>query len=125
MTTLLTITSVLCLFLIAAALLIPRLIGRSETTGSPTQSDLITLQTAISTFQFDTGRLPSAAEGLNALLVCPKNLSGWHGPYLARRPKDAWGNPYTYRLLPTGGFELRSAGQDGKLFTLDDNVLSN
>jgi len=106
----------------AAAILIPRLIGRGET---PTQSDLITLQTAISDFQVDTGRLPSAAEGLNALLVCPTDLPGWHGPYLARRPKDALGNPYTYRLLPSGGFELRSAGPDGKLFTLDDNVLSN
>lgn len=36
---------------------------------------------------------------------------------------DAWSRPFAYRKLSDGGFELRSAGSDGKFGTSDDLVL--
>jgi len=106
----------------STSILIPRLIGRGET---PTQSDLITLQTAISDFQVDTGRLPSAAEGLNALLVCPTDLPGWHGPYIesAKIPVDPWDEPYQYAYPGThnkDSYNLWSKGRDKQSGTTDD-----
>ena len=87
-----------------------------------TKTGLASLDVALSTFQVDTGRLPTTAEGLNILLTPPPNLPTWHGPYLQRPAIDPWGNPYVYRTLTSTTFDLRSAGPDGKLNTPDDIV---
>jgi len=41
-------------------------------------------------------------------LTRPDDLTDrWHGPYIMHPAKDPWGNPYIYRLLPSGNFEIR------------------
>jgi len=77
---------------------------------------------ALDAFGEDTGRYPTTAEGLDAL-VTPLDLEGWYGPYLERIHTDKWGASYRYTCLPDaadGFFELRSAGPDCTFGTPDD-----
>jgi len=76
------------------------------------------LQTAVNQFRMDTGRLPTGAEGLDALVVQPADVSHWApGGYLETKniPRDDWGTNFGYVLdsnLPQG-FGIHSCGLDG------------
>ena len=83
------------------------------------------LSAAIDLYASDTGRLPTADEGLDALVTAPPTAgAAWHGPYLKRGiPNDSWGRPYIYRPgTPTSeaGYQVLSAGPDGIEGTADD-----
>ena len=72
---------------------------------------------ALDLFFLDTGRYPSTAEGLPALVQRPSNLASWNGPYLkgAVVPPDPWGTPYVYRSPGQhGAYDLISYGSDGQ-----------
>jgi hypothetical protein len=75
------------------------------------------LGTALQLLAFDTGRFPTTAEGLDALVRRPGKLANWGGPYL-QTPEvllDPWGRPYIYRCPGQHGeFDLLSYGADGK-----------
>lgn len=95
------------------------------------------LQTGLTAFAADMGRLPTTAEGLAALVRKPAGARNWRGPYVSQgfgqlgpgaNPfVDPWGNFYQYRSTTTGSyqrFEIRSAGPDGLLNTTDDLAIS-
>jgi general secretion pathway protein G len=87
-----------------------------------TRETIGSVASALKTFEVDVGRYPTTEEGLEALMQSP-NVTGWQGPYLARRPVDAWGWPLVYRFSGTGAsaeFELYSVGPDGVADTGDD-----
>lgn len=78
------------------------------------------LQVALDAFRQDTGRYPTAAEGLGALLIRPSGAQAWRGPYLRGSvAADPWGNPYAY-TESNGKYRIASAGPDGKTVTADD-----
>ena len=87
-------------------------------------SDLQNINTAFEKFNTDTGRYPTTAEGLDALLTFPADLTAtWHGPYLDQIPLDKWGHDYIYRCPGTQnptGFDLISVGPDGMEGNADD-----
>jgi general secretion pathway protein G len=122
--TLLEIVMVSFLLFIGAAVILPRMVDRD---GWPphgrVEADLSTLEQAVDAFQRDTGRLPAATEDLSVLLTAPADLPSWRGPYIIHPAKDPWGHPYLYRQLPSGNFEIRCVGPDGKANTADDAVL--
>jgi len=98
-----------------AALVFPKLlpkVGKGRQSAAKTQIEL--LGQALDQFRLDTGRYPTTAEGLNALLVDP-GLPGWDGPYLKKGvPNDPWGRPYNYECPGThGDYDLISYGSDG------------
>jgi general secretion pathway protein G len=72
------------------------------------------LEQKLDIFKLDTGRYPTAAEGLQALVTKPASVSGWNGPYIpAVQLTDPWGNPYRYSNPgPNGGIEILSLGGD-------------
>jgi len=75
------------------------------------------IKSALGQFEVDVGRYPTTAEGLAALVQCPKNLSAahWHGPYLEKIPIDPWGTPFGYVFPATNGtnwYGLYSCGAD-------------
>lgn len=73
------------------------------------------LRTAVELYLIDTGNLPSAEQGLAALVRAPAGADDWNGPYLQQDtvPEDPWGNPYRYELADTGsGFVIYSLGAD-------------
>lgn len=73
-----------------------------------TLTELTGLQRGLLDFYQDTGRFPSEAEGVAALVVDP-GASGWQGPYVdggAEQPAtavatDAFGLAYVYDLAPS------------------------
>ena len=65
----------------------------------------------------DTGRYPSSADGLVALVKPTSSLPGWNGPYLkgGSLPNDPWGKPYVYRSpAERSAYEIVSYGADGQ-----------
>ena len=73
---------------------------------------------ALDLFYLDTGRYPSSAEGLAALVQRPTGVDVWNGPYVkgGRLPTDPWGHPYLYRAPVENSppYEIVSFGSDGR-----------
>ncbi len=120
--TLVEIMLVVAILGILAALVIPRIAGKSEEARvTKTQADIKGgIKTAIDEFEIDNGSYPHT---LQDLLQQPRNARNWHGPYLDQVPVDSWGNAYLYSFPgkhnPTG-YDLWSAGPDGKSGDSDD-----
>src|SRR5215213_8151656 len=80
--------------------------GRSvQSRPAAARTDLSQMETALDLFRADTGRYPTSAEGLAALVSPPAGVPSWRGPYLKRDvPSDPWRNLYTYSTLtPAAG----------------------
>ncbi|MDP1935897.1 MAG: type II secretion system major pseudopilin GspG [Hylemonella sp.] len=72
---------------------------------------------ALDAYRLDTGRYPSTAQGLGALVTRPADEPKWNGPYLQKAPPpDPWGHPYQYRQpgLADAEFDLSAFGKDGR-----------
>jgi len=115
---------------ILAAIVVPRLVGRSdEARISAAKGDIKSMSTALGAYEVDNGKYPNSGQGLAALLAkpsAPPEPKSWKGPYLqnlSELPKDPWGNEYVY-LCPgvknPAGFDLFSYGPDGQPGTEDD-----
>src|SRR6201994_2823238 len=71
---------------------------------------------ALDLYNLDTGRYPTASEGLSAL-VQPSVGVSWNGPYLkgSALPNDPWNHPYLYRVPGEHGpYDIMSLGSDGQ-----------
>jgi general secretion pathway protein G len=105
-----------------AAMVVPRLAGRSEQArvGAAKADINGNLSLALRLYEVDNGRYPSAEQGLAALLQkpsAPPVPDNWKGPYIEREPLDPWGRPYAYRYPgghPPRDYDLYSLGPDGK-----------
>lgn len=97
-----------------AAMIMPRLAGRSEQAKiAIAKTDVISnVPSALDLYELDNGKYPS---NLQALLANPGGLNSWKGPYIRRKPIDPWGNTYQYRYPSTHGkdYDLYSLGPDG------------
>jgi general secretion pathway protein G len=109
---------------ILAAIVVPKLAGRSEDARiSAAKGDLAAFRTALSAYEVDNGKYPTG--GLDALISKPGDAKNWKGPYIDRTeiPKDPWNNPYIY-VFPgvrnEKSFDLLSAGPDGQVGGDDD-----
>jgi general secretion pathway protein G len=103
---------------VLAALIVPRVIGRTdEARATAAKQDIATIQQALKLYRLDNGRYPSNEQGLQALHVKPQSQpvpTNWK-PYLDKLPKDPWGNTYLY-LNPgvRGEIDVFSFGADGQ-----------
>ena len=106
---------------VLAAMVMPRLVGRSEQARiSTAKADInANISLALDLFETDIGRYPTSEEGLAALRANPGSLPVWKGPYLKKDPKDPWGKPYVYKSPGTHNtdYDLYSCGPN----TIDDN----
>lgn len=119
--TLIELMVVIVILGILAAVIAPRIIGRTdEAKVTETKVQIKNLETAIKMYKLDNGQYPTTEQGLNALVerpaigVIPKN---WReGGYLEKRkvPLDPWGNQYIY-ISPGlhGDYDIFSYGADG------------
>ena len=103
-----------------AAMVLPRLAGRSEQAKiSAAQADIsANIATALKLYELDNGQYPSSEDGgLNALLTKPGSANKWNGPYLEKKALDPWGREYQYRNPGTKrpyDYDLFSLGRDGQ-----------
>jgi len=102
-----------------AAMVVPRLTGRSEQAKrAVAKADIeALLATALKLYELDNGNFPTTSQGLEALMKMPASSpvpTNWNGPYIEKRPIDPWGNMYEYaspgdhRL----DYDLYSKGKD-------------
>jgi general secretion pathway protein G len=119
--TLIEILLVVVIISALAAMIVPRLTGRSESAKeSIAKADImVNIPTALKLYELDNGSFPSAAQGLRALAEKPTSPpvpNNWNGPYVENRSlKDPWGREYMYRYPSTKGldYDLYSLGRDG------------
>jgi len=100
-----------------AAMVMPRLTGRTEQARvTAAEADIRSnIATALKLYELDNGSFPSTEEGLNALLTKPGSASNWHGPYIEKKPIDPWGKEYIYKSPGEHkqDYDLYSLGKDG------------
>ena len=88
---------VLVILATLAAIVYPKVMGRSEQARvTATQTQIANFKTALDAFEVDNGYYPKGKSGLNDLIQQPRDATSWHGPYLDSIPKDPWGNEYLY-----------------------------
>ncbi|MDD5108529.1 MAG: type II secretion system major pseudopilin GspG [Candidatus Omnitrophica bacterium] len=110
---------------ILAAMVVPRLAGRSEQARDQAAKTDInsSIPLALDLYEMDMGNYP---ESLDYLRTRPgAGGENWHGPYLKKKPLDPWGKPYIYKSPGEhnqGSYDLYSAGKDGQPDTADDVV---
>ena len=119
--TLIEIMVVIVILALLAALVGPKIIGRSDDAKlADAKLQIRNLETGLKLYKLDNGVFPSTEQGLGALLTkpasgqIPRNYR--QGGYLegSKLPKDPWGGDYIY-LSPGehGDYDLCSLGSDG------------
>jgi len=107
---------------VLAALVGPRIIGRSkEARIAAAQQQIQNFETALDLYYLDNDTYPTTEQGLAALLIEPGTDPlpvNWKGPYLKKNvPTDPWGGEYVY-VSPgefnPDGVDLLCYGPDGK-----------
>ena len=113
----LVVVTIIALF---AALVIPRMLGKTDSARRvAAHAQINGFTTALGAYKLDTGVFPSTEQGLQALRVKPEGLTQWSGPYLPQDiPADPWGHPYLYKYPGEHGDEpdivsLAGDGQPG------------
>lgn len=115
--TLIELIVVILILAILAALIVPKLVGRTDDAKVATaKSNIAQLHSLLEQFRLDTGRYPTTQEGLDALLTPPPDVKNWH-QYIDRgKLTDPWDNPYHYEYPNPNGtssYLLESYGADG------------
>ena len=120
--TLIEIMLVVIILGVLAAMVVPRLTGRSDDARrSVAKTDIESnLALALDLYETDTGSYP---QKLDDLLKAPSDVQDWKGPYLKKQPLDPWGHLYAYKYPGehnTDSYDLSSMGKDGTEGTPDD-----
>ena len=119
--------SILLMLLLAAVApfsgpLVETVTERLDPAWDRASSDLKTLQTALLRYNHNNGRLPTEAEGLQALVAAPPSARSKSPIVQPECLIDPWGRIYQYRPFEndTSGHDLFSLGADGIKGTRDD-----
>ncbi|NGZ58922.1 MAG: type II secretion system protein GspG [Nitrospira sp. LK265] len=116
---------VVAILAILAALVVPRIMGRTDDAKrTAAKVQIRNIEGALQLYKLDNGVYPTTEQGLKALIekpsvgVVPKK---WKiGGYLPKLPEDPWGNPYKYLSPVQKGdykveYEVTSLGTDGEV----------
>src|SRR5712672_2023509 len=116
--TLVEIIVVITIIALIMTLVGPRVLNYlSESKVKAAKIQIQSFSSALDLLFLDTGRYPSSADGLVALVKPTSSLPGWNGPYLkgGSLPNDPWGKPYLYRSpAERSAYEIVSYGADGQ-----------
>lgn len=119
--TLIEIMVVIVILALLAALVGPKLIGRSDDAKiTDAKVQMKNFETALKLYKLDNGNYPTTEQGLTALVAkptvgtIPKNYKSEGYIESKKIPKDPWGSDYVY-LSPGehGDFDIYSFGADG------------
>lgn len=125
--TLIELLVVIIILAILAAVVIPRVIGRTDDAKQGAAiASVSNFDQSLELYKVDVGTFPSTDQGLQALLTNVSGSNKWNGPYFKGSqtlPLDPWSNPYNYRMPSEHGmpdYDVFSAGPDGQVGTADD-----
>lgn len=113
--TLIELILVVAIIAVLAAMVIPKLTGRSEEARRvAAQADINSnIAMALDLYELDNGSYP---EELDWLLKKPTpEPPNWNGPYLKKKPIDPWGEEYHYKFPGVHNkesYDLWSTGKD-------------
>lgn len=119
--TLIEIMVVIVILALLAALVGPKIMGRTDDAKiQTTKTQIRNLESALKLYKLDNGVYPSTEQGLSSLVTIPTvgqiPKSYKDGGYLESKqvPKDGWGNEYLF-VSPGdhGDYDLYSFGADG------------
>ena len=119
--TLIEIMVVIVILALLAALVGPKIMGRTDDAKiQTTKTQIRNLESVLKLYKLDNGVYPTTEQGLNALVTKPTvgviPTSYKDEGYLESKnvPKDGWGNDYLY-VSPGdhGDYDLYSYGADG------------
>lgn len=119
--TLIEIMVVVMILAALAALVAPKIMGRSDDAKiADAKVQIRNIESALKLYKLDNGVYPSTEQGMAALLTkpavgqIPKNYKAEGYLDSKQLPKDPWGNDYLY-LSPGehGDYDLSSLGADG------------
>ncbi|OHB65041.1 MAG: type II secretion system protein GspG [Planctomycetes bacterium RBG_13_60_9] len=100
-----------------ATMVMPKILDKPEQARrTKAKVDIRSIQSALAMFKTDTGRFPTTAEGLQAL-VTDSGIRGFNKEaYLERVPTDPWGSKYVYICpgIHSKDYDLKSFGKDGE-----------
>lgn len=119
--TLIELIVVVFILSLLAAIVAPRIIGRTDDARiAEAKVQIRNFETALKLFKMDNGFFPDTQQGLEALIEKPATgkipQKFREGGYLEQKiPLDPWGNAYVY-LSPGlhGDVDIMSYGADGK-----------
>ncbi len=110
--TLIEIMLVIIIIGVLAAMVMPRLVGRSEQARlAVAKADIESgIALSLDLYEMDNGEYP---DKLADLRVKPGTEGNWKGPYLKKEPVDPWGRPYKYDKGSDGkSYKICSDGPD-------------
>lgn len=115
--TLIELLVVILILAILAALIVPRVVGRTgDAKRAKAATDISTLTGCLQQYRVDCDAYPTTEDSLSALRVAPSNANGWRGPYSQKElPTDPWNNEYAYESPGpnSSDFIVTSYGSDG------------
>jgi len=112
---------VLTILAILASIVLPKMTGNTERARvTAAQTQIANLGTALGAYEVDVGNYPRGRDGLQALMVKPRDAINWHGPYMEKEiVADPWGHPYLYecpgRHNPSG-YDLSATDNNGTVY---------
>ena len=116
--TLVEVMVVVVILAVLAALIVPRVVGRTdEARVVAAKQDIAAIMQSLKLYRIDNSRYPTSDQGLEALVSRPSSgpqPTNWKS-YLDKLPKDPWGRTYLY-LNPGvhGEIDVFSLGADGQ-----------
>jgi general secretion pathway protein G len=119
--TLVELLLVMTIIAILAGIVLPKMVGRGEQARvTAAQAQIANLGTALGAYEVDNGFYPRGRDGLQSLMVKPRDAGNWHGPYMEKAIlEDPWHHPYVYECPgkhnPTG-YDLYATGPDGTVY---------
>lgn len=119
--TLVELLLVLTILAILAGIVLPKLSGNTERARiTAAKSQISIFDTALGAYEVDTGSYPRGRDGLQALIVRPREAQNWHGPYMQKDiPPDPWQHPYIYQYpgkRNPSGYDIYCTGPDGTVY---------
>tara|TARA_R110002049_G_scaffold193364_1_gene362204 strand:+ start:5448 stop:5903 length:456 start_codon:yes stop_codon:yes gene_type:complete len=108
---------VMVILSLLAAAITPQVMGRLDKSKvRAAKLQINTLAASLDLFKIDTGRYPTAQEGLKALIEKPAAIESWDGPYVRSGASltDPWEREFIYDAASASAFRLVTYGADGK-----------
>lgn len=113
---------VLVILATLAAIVIPKMAGRSqEAKVTAAKTQINAFEVALDSFEVDNGYYPKSG-ALDDLVNQPAGANSWKGPYVKNIPVDPWGNAYIYEYPGkhnANSYDLMSMGPSGNANAAD------